>query len=90
MYTSSLPIVDKFLRSVVVLTVSTVYQKRGRTPGPSRDKFSRPDHIFVGLGLLIRREGHTQDSTGNNSRILLQLSCFCSTPPSASIDNTTF
>ena len=49
---SSLLIVHEFLRSVVV---STDYQKRCRTPSPSGDEFSRPDHIFVGLGLPVRR-----------------------------------
>ena len=52
-------IVDKFLQSVVVWTVLTGYQKRCRTPSPSGDKFSRPDHIFVGLGQQVCREGHT-------------------------------
>ena len=37
---SSLPVIDKFLRSVVVLTVSIGYQKRCRTLGPNGDKFS--------------------------------------------------
>ena len=56
---SSLPIVDEFLRSVVALTVSTDYQKRYKTPDPSGDEFSRPDHIYVGLGPPVRRKGHT-------------------------------
>ena len=37
---SLLPIMDKFLRSVVVLTVSTGYQNRCRTTGPTGDEFS--------------------------------------------------
>ena len=50
MFTSLLPIIDKFLRSVVVLTDLIGYQKRCRTLGLSGDKFSRPDHIFASLG----------------------------------------
>ena len=37
-------------------------QKGCRTPGPSGDEFSRLDHIFVGLGPPVRREGHTLQS----------------------------
>ena len=66
MFTLSLPIIDEFLLSVVVLTVLIGSQKRYRTPGPSGDEFSRPDHIFDGLGPPGRRSAAKVSLRGEN------------------------